>query len=581
MAKFVGTNVSNLIPGTAGDDLIFGLAGDDTLQGGAGADWLNGGIGADKLAGGEGDDVYVIDSLADSVIEDAAGGIDRIETALQLTDATLFADVENFTFTGGKAVTFAGSDAGNWIVGTAANDALSGLIGDDTLIGGKGADLLAGGAGGDIYYVDNAKDIVDESGGDGIDRVVSSLSFSLAENGATLLGELEELELTGKANISGTGNALQNVILGNAGANRLDGAAGEDSLFGGAGNDTLIGGAGLSNDDLNGGAGADSMDGGEGNDYYRVDNSRDRASELYDDAAGGNDMVESLVSHTLGFGIELLLLTGTAKINGAGNAQDNIMFGNQSANRLLGLSGGDALVGNGGDDTLDGGAGADSLIGAAGNDTYIIDSRNDDIQEQAGEGVDTIISTVGIDLNIAAPDVERVILIGTGDVDVAGNAYDNWIAGNGGNNKLTENGGGNDTLSGGAGNDLLLASWGNDRLLGGSGSDTINGDIGDDTIVGGAGADVILYGMVFHGHDLIAGFDGNAAGGQDILDLDVLFDSLGLAAADRAARVQIIDTRSVVELRVDTHGDQIFDLFVATIRTPDAITVGQDVLLGS
>ncbi len=582
MAKFVGTNANDLLPGTAGDDLIFGLAGNDFLDGGAGADTLNGGIGADKLAGGDGDDVYIVDSFADTIIEDDAGGTDRIETALPLTDATVFANVENFTFIGSKAVTFAGSLDRNRITGTGANDTLSGLAGDDTLNGGKGADAMIGGIGSDIYLVDNAKDIVDESGADGVDRIVTSVSFSLVENGQTVIGEVEELELTGKANIAGIGNALNNLILGNAGSNRLDGGAGEDSLFGGAGNDRLFGGAGVFNDDLNGGPGADTMDGGEGNDYYRVDNIRDRAAELYDDANGGAfDTVESLVSHRLGFGIEFLLLAGTAGINGAGNSQDNVMFGNQAANRLWGLTGDDALGGKGGDDTRDGGAGADSLIGAAGNDTYFIDSRNDEIQEQAGEGIDTIFSPIGFDLSIAAPHVERLILTGSADVDVTGNAYDNWIAGNSGNNKLYENGGGNDTLGGGAGNDLLIGSWGNDSLAGGTGADTLAGEFGDDTIAGGAGADRILYGMTLHGHDLILGFDGNAAGGQDILDLDGLFDSLAVAAGDRAARVQVTDKGPAVEVRVDTDGDLTFDLFVATIRTPDAITVGQDVLVGS
>ncbi|HEX6092062.1 MAG TPA: hypothetical protein VFZ07_01850, partial [Dongiaceae bacterium] len=83
------------------------------------------------------------------------------------------------------------------------------------------------------------------------------------------------------------------------------------------------------------------------------------------------------------------------------------------------------------------------------------------------------------------------------------------------------------------------------------------------------------------GRDLIAGFDGNPVGDQDFLDMDALFDSLGVATADRAARVQATDRGAAVDIRVDTNGDGTFDLFAATLQTPDAITVGADIVVGS
>ena len=48
----------------------------------------------------------------------------------------------------------------------------------------------------------------------------------------------------GSANLTGTGNALANTLIGNTGNNVLDGGAGNDVLIGGLGADTLIGGAG-------------------------------------------------------------------------------------------------------------------------------------------------------------------------------------------------------------------------------------------------------------------------------------------------------------------------------------------------
>src|SRR5262249_60099138 len=67
----------------------------------------------------------------------------------------------------------------------------------------------------------------------------------------------ETLTLTGTGDISGTGNAAANVIIGNVGANTLSGGAGADNLSGGDGNDVLIGGTG--NDNLTGGAGLDTF----------------------------------------------------------------------------------------------------------------------------------------------------------------------------------------------------------------------------------------------------------------------------------------------------------------------------------
>ena len=96
---------------------------------------------------------------------------------------------------------------------------------------------MAGGAGNDIYVVDNAGDVVTEALNEGTDTVQSSVSFTLGAN-------VENLTLTGSANINGTGNGDANVITGNSGNNTLDGQGGDDTLSGGGGSDALIGGAG-------------------------------------------------------------------------------------------------------------------------------------------------------------------------------------------------------------------------------------------------------------------------------------------------------------------------------------------------
>lgn len=73
----------------------------------------------------------------------------------------------------------------------------------------------------------------------------------------TLTRTSGNLTLIGKDNVSGTGNALANVLNGNKGSNTLLGNAGNDTLNGAAGIDTLNGGFG--NDAINGGADADTV----------------------------------------------------------------------------------------------------------------------------------------------------------------------------------------------------------------------------------------------------------------------------------------------------------------------------------
>ena len=456
-----------------GDDWLRGDAGANSLSGGRGADTLDGGAGADTLAGGQGNDLYVVDAAGDVVVETATGGVDTVHA---FGSHTLALHVENLVLIGTGNVNGAGNAGNNSLTGNAAANALFGMAGTDTLFGGAGndtlnggtgADIMVGGAGNDVYVVDHLGDSITEAAGGGIDLVQSALGYTLGVH-------VERLVLTGSANVSGTGNALDNILSGNAGNNVLTGFAGDDALVGAGGNDTLQGG--LGNDTLNAGAGADSMVGGLGDDLYVVDNGGDVVVE---NAGEGTDMVQSFVNYTLGANLENLQLIGTANVNGAGNSDANTLTGNTGNNQLFGLDGNDMLFGGQGDDTLggglgddtlNGGAGADSMVGGAGNDTYVVGDGGDIVVEGVGGGTDTVQSLVSHTL---VANVENLTLTGAGNINGAGNADAN-------------------VLTGGNGNNALFGLDGNDTLAGGLGIDTLAGGLGADHFVFGSAAEVGL-----------------------------------------------------------------------------------------
>ncbi len=98
-----------------------------------------------------------------------------------------------------------GGSGNDTITGNDADNRLTGNTGNDTLDGSAGADTLVGGTGNDTYAVDNAGDVVDETGGGGVDTVQSSITFSLSD-AVHAIGAIENLTLTGTADINGTGS---------------------------------------------------------------------------------------------------------------------------------------------------------------------------------------------------------------------------------------------------------------------------------------------------------------------------------------------------------------------------------------
>ncbi len=259
--QIMGGSGADMIRGGDGDDAVFGSAADDTLNGNGGIDRLDGGTGADRLDGGAGNDVFVVDNAGDVVIEVLGGGAaDEVQSTISYTLPT---EVERLTLVGAGNLDGVGNAKDNVLVGNGGDNLLSGSLGADTLSGlhgidrldgGTGVDQLDGGAGNDVYIVDNAGDVVVEMLSLGnADEVQSSISY-------TLPAEVENLTLTGTANLDGTGNDKNNVLVGNGGNNLLSGGGGVDQLIGNGGDDTLA----VAN------LGFASVDGGNGFDTLRL-----------------------------------------------------------------------------------------------------------------------------------------------------------------------------------------------------------------------------------------------------------------------------------------------------------------------
>jgi Ca2+-binding RTX toxin-like protein len=475
-AYAVGSNNEgsfNFLNGGTGDDVLIGANGDDNLVGGPGADTLSGnygddnfffsagdvapgeiidgGLGYPSAGGGPGlDDIMVSEVVSftdaasivgiERVLLEAAGATaifsaHQVKTLLPtglLIDGHATTTSQTFQIEMGAetsldigALSFQQWDAMNdrvvivgdgddeFMSGTLQIDRLLGNAGDDTLVGDAGVDQLFGGLGNDVYLVDQAGGEAIELAGQGADTVLTFFNYTLA-------AQVENLTLLGTADSIGIGNGLANMMTGNAGDNIL-----------------------------NGGAGVDLLQGGLGNDSYVVDHASDQVMEA---ANAGTDTVFSLVAHTLAADVERLYLSGTAAINGFGNALANTINGNSAAN------------------ILNGGAGADILRGNLGNDTYFIDHASDVVFEIDGQGADTVIATTSYVL-AAGRSVETLRTTGSAStyvVNLVGNELANTIAGNAAANLLLGKAG-NDTLIGGGGNDTFRF----DTLLGVSNIDSI------------------------------------------------------------------------------------------------------------
>lgn len=334
-----GGNDDDFLDGGDGDDRLFGGAGNDVLNGGNGHDVLSGesgndkifgGAGNDTIWGGDGDDILVGFTASNEAKQSLAawetdddtiyGGAGNDLIMGGLGNDLLYGEAGNDELQGGDGNDrLYGGDGNDRLFGQVGNDILYGGAGDDLLVGftahneakrtlgpgesdddyldgGAGADHMEGGQGNDTYIVNSVNDVILEFANEGYDTVISSANYILNAN-------LEELRLVEGFNINGTGNALDNRIVGNSSDNILDGVTGADTMIGGKGNDT-----------------------------YYVDNVGDRVVEL---AGEGVDTVQSKISYALGDHVENLNLLDFGKPEkGLVDGAPVLVYGYPKANEL-------------------------------------------------------------------------------------------------------------------------------------------------------------------------------------------------------------------------------------------------------
>jgi VCBS repeat-containing protein len=238
------------------------------------------------------------------------------------------------------------------------NEVFNGTGGNDVLRGTVYGDTFTGGDGNDTYVINNTADKIVETTDQGEDTAQTTVSYTLSAN-------VEDLVMSGHGDIDGTGNELNNLIVGNSGANHLFGLAGDDMIRGGSGADTIDGGAG--DDNIDGGVGVDTV---------------------------------SYASATSGVTVSLAN-TGFQDTGGAGF--DKLA----NFENLTGSAFGDSLTGDSGRNIITGGGGADTITGGGGVDTFVYTAVGDSAFG-AADRITDLTNSEKIDLSAIATDFQIV-----------------------------------------------------------------------------------------------------------------------------------------------------------------------------
>jgi Ca2+-binding RTX toxin-like protein len=482
--EFSGDSGDNVLNGTPNDDLFFvqqggndivnGLEANDIVYFGSAMtsqDAVDGGTGNDRIeiqgnytganaltlgTGVVNVETVLLRSGTDTSRGDPGGSSYSYHITTQDVNVTSVRTMEfdgsalqageNFTFRGGAETT-----------------------GHFTVRGGLGVDDFVGGTEPDHFVFGNgafgASDVV--NGGGGQDTLVLSGNYTVVF-GAGQLTSIEVLELVSGFDTPANSAYHYHVTMNDA---NLTGGFMHVNAFRLRASESLIF---FGDAETNAGF---NVTGGAGNDYF-VSGSQE---DLFD-GQGGIDTVDyrsatAGVVVTLGSGSEIGHGAGVDLLrieNVVGSAFGDSLYGNSSANTLDGANGDDLLVGGGGDDFLYGGAGADRMEGGTGNDFYTFDNAGDVVVELAGEGTDTVATSISYGLRDNIENLQAADIAGTAPIGLSGNGLAHFIWGNQGDNVI-DGGGGADFMIGYAGNDSYQIDNVGDVAyeLDGGGSDTV------------------------------------------------------------------------------------------------------------
>jgi Ca2+-binding RTX toxin-like protein len=399
------------------------------IEGNSSANILTGSGNGTRLVGRNGNDVYVVASNKDQIVEGLQGGLDELQTSVN--QYGLSANVENLV-SNGSSLVLVGNNLDNLIVGDDGANYLDGLGGIDVLVGGRGDDT---------YVVNSPFDKISESFNDyswgenyhlahGNDTVRVFGSYSLTDDLATQA--IEVMRAASDDAVILAGNFISNTLIGSDG-----------------------------NDFLDGRGGVDIAEGGAGDDIYRIDQVSDTVIEspnngrdtLLVNISNGNPTPLVLDLNQFN-NFEDLTIEGAGRFDLIGNAAGNTLVGNASSNRI---------IGNAGNDRLDGAGGVDQLEGGAGDDIYVVRSQYDTVNEVAFNGADLIELHISERYELQV-NVENLVRVSTANTINIGNELENNILGGSGNDRI-EGLGGNDRINGGEGSDILIGGDGNDIYI--------------------------------------------------------------------------------------------------------------------
>lgn len=248
MATFIGTNIPDIINGTAQADLIQGLGGDghllahdgnDTMLAGSGSDILEAGRGDDRLAA-EGEGASLLGSDRSDILLSGGTGVDAAsyEAAARAVSANLSTGrvtVAGVADTLVQVENLIGSQFRDVLTGDVGANELSGATGNDKLGGAGGKDHLSGGTGNDP--LDGGTSLDELRGGAGTDTVgcvsqSGAVDVDLNSGQTFSQDRFDVLSEVEAARASNFGDQL----VGCTAANTL---VGKDALTGGTGANTF------------------------------------------------------------------------------------------------------------------------------------------------------------------------------------------------------------------------------------------------------------------------------------------------------------------------------------------------------